>query len=295
MSHLLLVDANNVTMRAIHAMTRQGLTNVHGIPTGPLLATINTLSKHIKEEQPDRVVICWDGGRSAFRVKIDPEYKGHRLAPPEDDFENYRADAFGLAKRFCALSGLFQVERKGEEADDLIASYVAAQGVQDTIVILSSDHDFLQLLGPGVEQVRLSSANVPTDRWTAARVVEEYHCEPQHLAFAMAIAGDAGDNVIGAPRYGMKTAIKALAKHDFSLGATLTEEPRLAPHMRQVLTNYLLVNLVEPEHRVEVPTPPWFAPTRVGSLGWQAFLEFLVTYEMNSVIHKIYDDRLWHS
>ena len=289
---LLLVDAPNLAMRAIHAMAKQGLTNASGVPTGPLLAFINGIGKHVREERPDRVVVCWDGGRSAFRVKIDPEYKGHRIAPPEE-FENYRLDTFGLIKRFCVLANLFQIERKGEEADDLIASYVAAREPQDTIVILSSDHDFLQLLGPQVEQVRLSSANVPTDRWTEGRVVEEYRCEPRHLAYAMAIAGDAGDNVIGAPRYGMKTAIKALAKHDFSLNATLTEEVRLAPHMRQVLTSYLLVNLVEPEHLVDVPAPPRFVPTDVGSLVWPSLMQFLLDYEMNSVIRRIYDETLW--
>ena len=287
----LLVDANNCAMRAIHAMSRSGL-SANGVATGPLLAFINTLSKHIREENPDKVVVCWDGGRSEHRVALDGDYKAHRLAM-DPEAEERKHSIFTLAKEFCTLAGLHHIERPGVEADDLIAYYVTHRDPWEEMVILSSDKDFLQLLAPEVQQVRLSSAGTPTDRWTVARVAEEMKCEPGHLAAAMAIAGDVSDNVPGVPRFGMKTAIKTLAKYDHNLEWALEVHPRLRECADRVRLNFRLVNLQDSVKSLDLPALPWFRPAAPGDAVFPLLVSFLSKHQMRSVQSRLYEQSLW--
>jgi DNA polymerase I len=290
---VLLVDANNVAMRSIHAMARSGL-SAHGVSTGPLLAFVNTLSKHIREEQPDRVAVCWDGGRSEHRVALDEQYKAHRLSMDPQDEEN-KHSVFALAKEFCSLAGLHHVERPGVEADDLIAYHWRThRPLDEKVVILSSDKDFLQLLIEGqVEQVRLSSSGTPTDRWTADRVRTEMGCDPKHLPYAMALAGDDADNVPGVPRFGMKTAVKTLAKYEFNLDTALRNDHRLVDHVDRVRLNLSLVDLRESVMGQHLPALPLFRPTAPGDVTYPLLLSFLTQHQMKSVQSRLYEQALW--
>ncbi len=299
---VLLVDANNVAMRAVHAMSRSGLTNDQGVATGPLVNFINTLARHIKDEQPRAVAVCWDGGRSKRRVALSSDYKGHRLDAPED-VESLKQDVFSLAKEFCTLAGIHHVERPGYEADDLIAHYWRQRNRGERTVIVSSDKDFLQLVEGNTEQVRLSSAGTPTDRWNEQRVKDDMGTPPWLLPYAMALAGDASDNVIGVPRFGMKTAIKTLHKtmekmiadDDEGLWWERTlEDPRIAPHLDRVRVNLELVDL---RHRYDdelhLPPVPLWQPTTPGSLSLEALVSFLMKHQMKNVQSRFFAGTLW--
>ena len=290
---VLLVDANNVAMRSLHAMARSGL-SADGVATGPLLAFVNAVSKHIREEQPDRVAVCWDGGRSDYRVDLDEGYKAHRLSMDPEQ-EDIKGSVFALAKEFCSVAGLFHIERPGVEADDLIAQYWHEhRPLDEKVVILSSDKDFLQLLVPGqVEQVRLSSSGTPTDRWTAERVQQEMGCRPRDIPLAMALAGDVSDNVIGVPRFGMKTAIKTLGKYDWDLECALEQDPRLVEHAERARLNLKLVNLRDGFSGATLPALPLFHPTAPGGVLWPLLLSFLSKYQMKSVQTRLYEGTLW--
>lgn len=289
----LLVDGNNVLVRAIHAMSRTGL-RAGEVPTGPLLAFINTLRRHIVEERPDRVVVCWDGGKSQHRLALDPAYKGQRNPSPE--FEEVKEGAYDLAKTFLTLANVHHVEVRGYEGDDLIAYYWRYhRPLDDMLVILSSDKDFMQLLVPGqVEQVRLGSYDTPTDRWTHQRVVNEMGCEPRNLADAMALAGDSSDNIPGVPRFGMKTAIKTLGKHHWDLDQAIHFDERLHDHRDRIALNRKLVDLREiPGDLSMSPLPP-FEPTLPGHVLYGELLKFLTRYQMESIKTRLYEHTLWH-
>lgn len=283
---ILIADGNNICMRSIHAMERSGL-SVNGVPTGPLLVFINSVSRHIREEKPDRMVVCWDSGPSAFRMALDPNYKAHRKQFSVEAEES-KHSSFSLAKEFLALANIHQVERPGFEADDLIAAYIASRAGERS-VILSSDKDFLQLIDHQVDQVRLSSGGAETDRWTEDRVREEYGCEPRHLALAMALAGDVSDGVPGVPGFGMKTAIKVLAKSGWDLAAV--EHPKVSAHRDQVDLSLQLVDLLTPV--IEMPSVPEFDPTVPGSALYEQFIQFLTRYRMDSIKAKVFTNTLW--
>lgn len=291
---VLLVDANNLAMRAIHGMARSGLTNDEGVQTGPAYGFINGLSKVIREENPTHVVCCWDGGRSDYRLALDDQYKAHRTqAAPE--VEQAKHSAFSMMKRFLTLAGIFHIERPGVEADDLIARYWhSVRPLDEKLTIVSNDKDFLQLLiDQQVEQVRLGSSNTPTDRWTAARVREEFGCDPATYRYALALAGDASDGVPGVPRFGIKTAAKALAKVNNQWFDVLFD-PRIKPHENRAKLNLALVDLRSggPPGLVLPDLPP-FNPTTPQSIAWGPLVEWLSTYQMKSVQSRLYDGTLW--
>ena len=292
---LLLVDANNVAMRAIHAMARSGLSSSDGVATGPLLNFITTLSKHIKEERPRAVAVCWDGGRSERRVALSPEYKAHRQDAPQV-IELVKHDVFSLAKRFCSLSGIYHVERRGFEADDLIAHYWLQRNRGERVVILSSDKDFLQLVGENTEQVRLSSSGAPTDRWNKQRILDEVGVEPRALPYAMALCGDASDNVIGVPRVGMKTAIKILDKYrdEPHWWDRVLEDPKVVEYASRAVNNLRLVDLRSGLDRdLRLPPIPSFQPTKPGDLAATELVDFLQQFQMQSILSRFSGDMLW--
>ncbi len=241
------------------------------------------------------MVICWDGGKSQHRVALDPAYKGQRNPSPE--FEEVKEGAYDLAKTFLTLANVHHVEVRGYEADDLIAHYWRQhRPLDDPLVILSSDKDFLQLLVQGqVTQVRLGSYDTPTDRWTYDRVVNEFHSDPRGLAAAMALAGDSSDNIPGVPRFGMKTAIKTLSKYGFDLDMAMRHDERLQPHVERIRLNFKLVDLRNIPGSLSLGALPPFQPTLPGHVMYGELLKFLTRYQMESVKSRLYDGSLWQS
>lgn len=297
MNALLLVDGNNLLMRAFYAGQKSGMSH-EGVHTGPLVIFINTLAKHIREEQASRVAVAWDGGRSEKRTALDGDYKGTREFAP--NLHDFRESVFSLAHEFCTLAGVYQQHLPGVEADDIIASWWQ-QAVPDRlsgygdITILSSDKDFLQLVGPsplGVPTtvVRLSSGGVATDRWDEERVKAELGCPPSGWPLVTALVGDRVDNVPGVPGIGPKRASALLDAHDWDLEKALTH-PRVIGHADQIRKSLQLVDLRTPSV-VADPPPPW-RPTCSTDLAWGQLTGFLDLYGLSSVKQKLISNTLW--
>lgn len=285
----LLIDGNNLLMRAIFATHRSPM-NADGVPTGPLLVFLNTLAKHIREEAPGCVAVAWDGGRSIERVALDAGYKGNREGAPDEEI---KLSSFALAKELLTLVNVYQVEMHGREADDLIAGWWAR--AEGPVTILSSDKDFLQLLGENphghpVDQVRLSSPDTPTDRWTEERMIEELGHGPMEWAFITALTGDKSDNVIGVPGIGPVKALKLLNAHQWNWDAALAD-PKVAGHADQVRINLRLVSLRQTD--LKLSQPPCFAPTRPGEVMHDLLVSFVDRYRLASVRDRLVTGGMW--
>lgn len=307
---LLAVDGNNLLMRALHATKRAAMT-AHGVPTGPLLAFVNSLAKHIREENPTHIGVAWDGGGRGVRLGIDDQYKANRVAAPDNEHE-LKESSFVLAREFCRLAGIFQVgyAEGGVEADDIIADWWRdwirheypnvrfPVDPQTGMVILSSDKDLLQLVDrAGVEQVRLSSANAPTDRWDSVRVAEHYGVPAHAVPAILAIAGDTSDNIIGVRNIGPKKAAKALQAAGLDTKRCIQENwPDEAQRLRE---NYRLTDLRSSwPHVQERPArPPEAHLTGSGdprfNALWDKLIAFLDLYELQSVKTRLVARTLW--
>jgi DNA polymerase-1 len=286
---VLLVDGNNLLVRAIKATSHSRMSS-GGLDTGPLHVFINSLARHVREERPDRMVVCWDAGPSSRRVALYPAYKGNRKQrdPEEQERQN---SAFGMAKRFLDLAGVAHISQEGQEADDLIAAYWHKIGAMAKIVILSNDKDFLQLLSGDTEQVRLSSGGAATDRWNGVRVLEEKGCWPHQIPLMMALTGDSGDNIPGVHSIGPKTALKLLLAADWDLDRIV--HPKVLEQRANADLSLLLVDLCRvPDAQVD--WPPRFEPTTLGTDGAAELLAFLNSLEMQTTIEKFIVGKLWH-
>jgi DNA polymerase-1 len=294
MDRYMLVDGNNLLMRAVYAADRTGMGTPEGIATGALLIFINLLSRHLREERPSHLVVCWDGGRSALRTSMYPAYKAHRgeRADSPDD-----RGPFSQAKEFCTLAGIHHIERPGWEADDLIAcawQNIRRQESHAEVVILSGDKDLLQLLDTHTSQVRPATPPAKTDRWDMPRVTEHYGVPPEHLSKAMALIGDTSDNIPGVRGIGPVKAAKMLREAGWSLGratAAMDEDKRAAAVLSHALVDLRTMRYAN--HGLHVALPPAFTPTTFGGVLAAPLLRYLDRYMLESVRTRLASQTLW--
>ncbi|MCX4799531.1 hypothetical protein OG497_37380, partial [Streptomyces sp. NBC_01242] len=280
----LLVDGNNLLIRAVEATRRVAMHSPDGTDTSALVAFTSGLSRYTRQIRPYRVVVLWDVTTSHFpnwRNAIYPEYKATRPTAPDD----YRRKSRELVYLFLELAGVPQLGVAGQEADDLIGAFWRDH--DQPMTILSNDKDLLQLVGPNphgvmTEQIRISSADTDTDYWTADRVEEHYGCTPEQLPLVLALWGDASDNIPGVPGIGPKFAVKHLSAAGWDLNEV--KHKGIQAHREQIEIYRRLIDL-----RQQPSVPVWsvvpqlgpFMPTTPGpDQAWQDLYAFLSGHGM---------------
>lgn len=286
---ILLVDANNLFMRAWHATQHEAMT-ADGESTAALVVFTNTLLRHIREEKPDRVVVCWDGGKSTYRLRLLRSYKGTRSKASSLRTSRERA----LIKEFLSLAGVFHTERPGVEADDLIAKYW--HDADEDLVIVSEDKDFLQLAGHPPRggphrDIECEILRATGERWKEYDVFKKTGVWPKDMPSVMALTGDTSDNVVGVPGIGPVRAVQLLEEAGWDLEAI--EDPRVREMLPQVRLNRVLVNLRLPLPGLELATPPVFTPTTRDGALFDGLLEFLERYQLKGLLARALSGTLW--
>ncbi|HEX7619088.1 MAG TPA: 5'-3' exonuclease H3TH domain-containing protein [Verrucomicrobiae bacterium] len=198
MDRLLIVDGHAYAYRAFHAI--RGLRSPSGAPTNAIYGFVKMLGKMRAAIAPTHLMVVWDGGLSAARTAVLPEYKAHRpempgdLKPQLDEIVNY-LKAAGVAS-FC---------RDGVEADDYIACLARrAADAGMAAVIASSDKDFMQLVSA---RVGLLNPNDKSETvWADEQVRAKAGVEPSQIVDWLSLMGDSVDNIPGVPGIGPKTA-----------------------------------------------------------------------------------------
>ena len=224
----LLVDGFNLVFRSHFAMERSNLRRASDqFPTGALHGWMKSLQDLRESEQPDRCAVFFDLGGSDRHLAVLPEYKAQRDDTPEDIILQLPE-----IKALTALLGFQVFERRGVEADDLIATAVrrlSAEGHE--CVIVSADKDFGQCVGGPVRQLAPPPTANPAAGWRrldAAAVEEKFGVPPRLIAAYLALVGDASDNIPGLRGVGPKTAVKWLQEHG-DLAGVLAAADRLQP------------------------------------------------------------------
>lgn len=288
MSKILLIDANNLAVKAIKVAFNGnvGELSVGGLPTAALFFFINSVTRHIREHAPDAVVACWDGGRSTHRLALSSTYKANR--PPGED----HAEQFQLMETFLDLSRIPHHRLAGYEADDLIAAHALWSGPADEVVIISDDHDLRQLVSGRVIQVPVSADSFAV--WTPESVQTKYGCTPAQLPYLMALMGDPGDGVKGLEKIGPKRGLKMLLSHEFdwsALLASLSPEDRATAELA-----YALVDLRHPPESLGyiLPLPRQYQPVAPPSEAYRDLVMFLRSLQMQTVLDRLESGRLWN-
>jgi 5'-3' exonuclease len=251
MARILLVDHLNQIFSYYH----QNSANI-------TFEYLSRLRKIAAESKIDKIILCCDFGRSAFRTKIHPGYKGDRYAEREKQTaeEKRKLKLFlDEASNFQSIAGAFGMETLsffGCEADDQIGALVQLTDTsKHQLCILSTDGDLHGLLKTNVVQGSMmyrKSAEGPakTKGWICASAFREYYgIEPWQWYHVKALAGDRGDSIYSPQGLGKETALKMikpnvseLKSNIKGLRGTVVEE--LKSNFEQIRTNYRLVNLL---------------------------------------------------
>ena len=205
---LVILDGHAIIFRAYYAMREPLTVKSTGEVVSAVYGFANTLLAVLDDLQPTHIALALDvDDGTTFRRELDPNYKAHRDAMPEDmppQIERCRqvASAFGLP--------IF--EAPGYEADDVLATLAdqaAGQGVETWIATL--DSDLVQLVRDGVSIYMFRPFQRDVVRYDSdERVRDRYGVDPIQIIDYKAIVGDKSDNIPGVKGLGDKGAVKLL-------------------------------------------------------------------------------------
>ena len=204
---LLLVDGHYYLYRSFFAI--RGLSNSRGEPTNAIYGFVKALRRMLADLKPDYAAVIWDAGLPERRTQLQPEYKQHRDAMPDDLVVQQEP-----LQKIVPLMGVASLFLQNTEADDLIASYVmeACQyGIE--CVVATNDKDILQMVREGVSIYSTAKADLGEGSGGfkllgVDNVREKWGVDPHQIADILALTGDAADNISGVPGVGGKTAAK---------------------------------------------------------------------------------------
>src|SRR5271156_3039409 len=199
---LILVDGSGYVFRAFHALPQMNTSR--GLPTNAVFGFIRMLLKLLKDVRPTHIAIVFDSPKRTFRDDLFEDYKKNRPQAPNDlvvqiPYIHRAVEAFRIKS----------IVHEGVEADDVIGT-LAKRAAEEhfAVTIVTSDKDFMQLVGPHV-----TLWETMNDRRTGVREVRErFGVEPSALVDIQALTGDTIDNVKGVPGVGEKTASALVQK-----------------------------------------------------------------------------------
>ncbi|AVK83928.1 DNA polymerase I [Lysinibacillus sp. B2A1] len=204
---LLLLDGNSLAYRAFFALPL--LTNDSGIHTNAVYGFTTMLQKILEEEQPTKILVAFDAGKTTFRHETFTEYKGGRQKTPPE-----LSEQFPYLRKLIDAYGIKQYELELYEADDIIGTLAKEASSQDiNVIIVSGDRDLTQLATEQVTVYITKKGITEIEKNTPAFIQEKYGLTPQQIIDMKGLMGDASDNIPGVPGVGEKTAVKLLKEH----------------------------------------------------------------------------------
>lgn len=214
-SKVLIIDGLNTFIRS---WTTNPAMNENGEHTGGVVGSLNSIGFQIRQFNPTRVVVIFDGkDGSKSRKKIYEGYKSdrgkHRFRVNRQypEMMNEEEESISMKRQLMWLVDILDylpittMIFDGMEADDAIA-YIATEliGEEEECVIVSTDKDFLQLVN---HKIKVYS---PTKKKFYDRNIffEEWGIYPQNFLMFRTLDGDNSDNVPGIKGCGLKTVLK---------------------------------------------------------------------------------------
>jgi len=219
---LVLVDGSGFIFRAFHALPP--MSRPDGTPVNAVFGFCNMIARLMKEHTGTHLAVIFDAGSQTFRNRMYDQYKAHRPEPPPELIPQ-----FALIREATRAFGLPSIELEDWEADDLIAAYAkAVKEAGGEAIIVSSDKDLMQLLGPAVTMLD-PMKNTPIG---LAEVEAKFGVTPDKVIEVQALIGDSVDNVPGVPGIGPKGAAQLINEYG-TLEAVLEAAPGMKPSKRR--------------------------------------------------------------
>ena len=196
-SQTLIIDGNTLMKRSYNGAKNMYYKEKH---IGGIYQFYTMLRKIVIEHKIDRIVILWDGERSAYlRLDYYPDYK--RNIPKYFDKE-YELQTLRV-KQYAEELFIRQYEHPDCEADDLIAYYCQNKNKNEEVIIYTSDRDLCQLIS---EEVSIFLA----DKKTLVGIGNyKWHFDHHYknVGLIKMIEGCSSDNIKGIKDVGEKTLL----------------------------------------------------------------------------------------
>ena len=201
-------------LRAFSSVT---IVNPKGNNVGAISGFLRSLGSVVRQFNPTRVVVAWDGkGGATNRKYLNPNYKAQRdhatilhwdlYDTKDEEKESVRAQAERITDYLACLPVTY-VQLPKVEADDIIA-YIAktASKGQHKVTIVSMDKDFMQLIDQNIRVY--SPVRKTLFDYDAAK--DFLGVLPENYNIIKAITGDKSDNLRGVKGAGVKTLVKII-------------------------------------------------------------------------------------
>ena len=143
---LLLVDSASLYFRAYFGIPESAARAPDGSPVNAVRGFLDMVATLIRTRGPDRLVCCLDlDWRPAWRVKLLPSYKAHRLTPAggEEVPDALEAQIPLILELLDAL-GIATAGAKDYEADDVIGTLAARE--PGPVEVATGDRDLFQVI-----------------------------------------------------------------------------------------------------------------------------------------------------
>jgi 5'-3' exonuclease len=208
---LLLIDGNNLAYRWIQ---RKNYNNFQD----DYLRTIESLSKSYNAE---KTIVCFDFGKSYYRMELLDSYKGNRTKPQDEEELKHYEEFFICLNSIPEMLPYQTLKFRGLEADDIIT--FLTQNVSPNYSktwIVTSDRDMYQLISEDISIFNIFSKK----EIDLASFYETYSMKPEEYLFSRILEGDKSDNILGVEGIGPKRA-QQLAKEYITLDKLLKALP----------------------------------------------------------------------
>ena len=248
---LLVVDGDSFAHRAYHGVPKT-VRRRGGKPGGAIVGFANFLLRMYAAEHPRAVLVGWDTlDAPTYRHQAFSAYQSGR------HFDDDLLEQLELLPQLVTACGFANAKAAGYEADDFLASAVAAEERSGGIaVVASGDRDTFQLASRSTTIIQPLRAGEMA-RIGEAEVRARYGVGPKQVPDFIALRGDPSDKLPGARGVGPQGAA-ALLKRYGSLENALAagrfadqaDELRL---YRRIAT----MNASAPLPALEDQTPTW--------------------------------------
>jgi exodeoxyribonuclease III len=204
---LLVIDGDNFAHRSYHALPKT-IRRGDGKGGGAIVGFANVLLRLYDEERPRAIVVGWDTlSAPTKRNEMFPAYQSGRA------FDDELVEQLNVLPEFVAACGFANAKAAGFEADDFLASAVAAESLAGgRTVIASGDRDAFQLVSERATLIFPLGAG-KFARIGPDEVRERYGVEPKQVPDFIALRGDPSDKLPGAAGVGPKRAASLVRRY----------------------------------------------------------------------------------
>lgn len=198
-----VIDAMHLTYRAHYAHHNF---KHKGRPTSIIFGVINMLKSIIFQENPEKLIMCWDGNNHPKRVKLLPDYRSSRKKKRDPEERKSFMRQVKTVQMLLYYMGIPQVYNENVEGDDMVYLVTKSMGLLYPITILSGDKDFKQLIN---KDVMLRN---PNDRYGDSWQDFYLHTRIEINQFVdyLCLTGDKTDDIPGYGGIGDARAVKFL-------------------------------------------------------------------------------------